>query len=367
MNASSEGFEIDFLPVGEGDRSGDAIAVRYRADGKESIMVYDGGTQNSGERLVEHIRTHYNSNHVDFVVNSHPDNDHASGLSVVLENMTVGAVWMHRPWEYSTQISHYFKDKRITDQSLAQRFKDKMSAAYALEELAVRKRVPMYEPYQGSQIGKFLVISPERNWYLHELVPAFAKTPEVKAPLTTLKSLFGGQLQRAAEGLKAYLDEHWHIESLREDVETSAENESSAVLVSDIGGKRILLTGDAGTQALHRSANYVESLGHTLTTTNFIQVPHHGSRHNVSTSSLDRVVGQRVAQGNRSKIAFISAGKESTTHPRKMVVNAFIRRGATTIATQGQSKRWAHQYPDRQGWSAAVPLDFSNRVESWDN
>ena len=53
------GCEIDFLPVGNGDKSGDAIAVRYGYPGNYKVMVYDGGTKESGEALVEHIRKHY--------------------------------------------------------------------------------------------------------------------------------------------------------------------------------------------------------------------------------------------------------------------------------------------------------------------
>ena len=76
MNTPTK-YEIDFLPVGEGDTSGDAIAVRY-GDGNEwRVMVYDGGTKASGKALVEHIKTHYGTTHVDFLVNSHPDQDHA--------------------------------------------------------------------------------------------------------------------------------------------------------------------------------------------------------------------------------------------------------------------------------------------------
>jgi beta-lactamase superfamily II metal-dependent hydrolase len=79
----NEGYEIDFLPVGSGERSGDAICVRYGTPGYYKVMVYDGGTKESGEALVKHIREHYGTHHVDYVVCSHPDADHAFGLSVV--------------------------------------------------------------------------------------------------------------------------------------------------------------------------------------------------------------------------------------------------------------------------------------------
>ena len=77
-------FEIDFLPVGNGESSGDAIAVRWGTPSGYQILVYDGGTRESGAALVDHVQQYYGTRRVDHVVSSHPDGDHASGLSVVL-------------------------------------------------------------------------------------------------------------------------------------------------------------------------------------------------------------------------------------------------------------------------------------------
>ena len=145
-------YEIDFLPVGDGNTSGDAIAIRYSDGETWKTMVYDGGTKASGEKLVEHIKTYYQTNHVDFLVNSHPDQDHASGLSVVMEELSVGELWIHRPWLHTEEILHHFKDGRTTADSLAQKFKDKMPYSWALERIAIEKGIKIFEPYQGSKI-----------------------------------------------------------------------------------------------------------------------------------------------------------------------------------------------------------------------
>lgn len=362
------GFEIDFLPVGNGDRSGDAIAIRYGTPGNYKVLVYDGGTKDSGQALVDHIKEHYGTSRVDHVVNSHPDGDHASGLSVIMEQMEVGELWLHRPWQYSNVILNYFKDGRITDNSLAERLKEKMAAAYALEQLAQKNNVPIYEPYQGATVGNFTVLSPEKDWYIHTLIAEFTKSPEQKASATNATGLLGA-LTKAAAAAAAWVTEHWGVESLREDVQTSAENESSVILFGQLSDKGILLTGDAGIRALTVTADYSETNGIFLPNRlDFVQVPHHGSRNNVSTSSLDRIIGPRKASndGFMNKTAYVSAGKESTTHPRKAVTNAFIRRGATVVATQGQTKCYTHNMPQRPGWGPAAALGFSAVVESWD-
>jgi beta-lactamase superfamily II metal-dependent hydrolase len=322
---SNIGFEIDFLPVGNGDRSGDAIALRYGNPGNYKVMVYDGGTKESGEMLVSHINKYYGTNYVDYVVNSHPDADHSSGLAVVLEQMRVGQLWMHKPWSYSSTILGYFKDGRITDNSLAERLKNSMGSAYALQQIAEKRGIAIYEPFLGAQIGDFVVLSPEKNWYVHNLIEEFQKSPEQKKADEYASMTFKNYLKAVSEGAKAaisWVAEHWGIESLRDDVETSAENESSVILYGVIADKGILLTGDAGARALTAVADVTEANRISLPDTlKFIQIPHHGSRHNVSSSILDRIIGPRKSanDGQTTKIAFISADKESTQDGIKCV------------------------------------------------
>ena len=368
-------FEIDFLAVGSGERSGDAVAIRYEADGAYRVIVYDGGTKESGQRLVEHILRYYGTDYVDHVVNSHPDNDHASGLSVVLEELRVGTLWMHRPWNYSHIILDYFKDGRISSESLKQRLQDKMRAAYELETIAASRQIPVKEPFQGENIGLFHVLSPAQDWYVHSLIPAFEKSPEQKAAESAARHLATYPLlksitEAAKRGL-TWVAEHWSGELLRDDVETSAENESSVILYGYMQqeGEGIILTGDAGTQALTAAADYLERNNVSAPEhVKFIQVPHHGSRHNVSPSTLNRFLGPKLLAPplSASKIAYVSASAESTTHPRKMVTNAFMRRGAQVIATRGQDKCYSRGTPGRPGWRPVTPLAFFDKVEGWE-
>lgn len=351
-----DGYEIDFIPVGNGDKSGDAIAIRYGSEGNFRVIVIDGGTKESGGALVNHIRQYYKTDFVDYVVNTHPDGDHTSGLSVVLEELQVGELWIHRPWKYSAKIKDLFKDGRITSNSLSERLKDDLISAYVLEEIAERKNITIKEPFAGSQIGDFIVLSPSRKWYL-ELVPHFDKTPEAKVPEQSLTS-------RAFQKLASWIDEEWDIETLSESGDTSAENESSVILYGNIGNKGILLTGDAGIMALTNAADYADSIDIDLIACSFVQIPHHGSRHNVSPSVLNRIVGTKKEKGTEPiKTAFVSVSENSTKHPRKVVINAFLRRGAKVIATQGIIKCNYYNFPSRPGWSTAVPLPFCYQVE----
>lgn len=361
--ADQVGYEIDFLAVGDGEKSGDAIALRYGLPGAYKVMVVDGGNKESGQALVDHIKDCYQTTHVDFLVNTHPDSDHASGLEVVMENLQVGAAWVHQPWNYPEKIISWFKDGRITVDSLRDRLQDALYHAYRIEEIAKTKHVPLYEPFQGCKIGDFYVVSPSREWYL-EIIPHFAKTPESKkaAPASGFRERAG----MITEKIKAWLDERWDLETLQDGESTSYDNESSVILYAYIANRGILLTGDAGVEALTHAADYLESFNIDLPNTlKFIQIPHHGSRHNVGPTILNRLIGTRVLAGSEPRIkAFVSAGAKSESHPRKVVTNAFKRRGAKVVQAKGSAIVHRHNAPDREGWHGADEVPFYDKVES---
>ena len=360
-------YEIEFLPVGNGEKSGDCILFHYFEDGIEKIIAYDGGTRKSGEAMVAHIKKYYGTHKIDYLINSHPDGDHVSGLIYVLENMDVGEVWIHQPWKYSDEILDLFHDGRMTANSLSERMKEKLRMAHCVYELAEEKSIPIYEPYAGAQIGPFTVLSPDKEWYINTLVPDFSKPP-TKAKLVIEK--FVDSLESFAETVKNILREAWNEENLPNNVETSAENDSSVILYADILNKGILLTGDSGVKALTKAAEYAENHGLQIQEyIKFVQVPHHGSRRNVSTESLDRLIGSALGSEPSifQKTALVSASPGSKKHPRDRVVNAFMRRGFKVIATKGSIKRHYHGMPERTGWTSASPLEFSYEVDDTDN
>src|SRR5690606_33628430 len=112
----------------------------------------------------------------------------------------------------------------------------------------------------------------------------------------------------------------------------SAENEMSVVQFAELCGERILLTGDAGREGLSDAINYAPYVGLGLPGIDRFQVPHHGSRRNVSTEILDRLLGERLpsptAAGAGRFTAIISSAKKDERHPRRSVVRAMIHRGA---------------------------------------
>lgn len=161
-------YEVDFLAVGEGERSGDAIALRFGEDlagppRQQTVVIIDGGTKESGEALVQHVRTFYGTSEVDLILSTHPDVDHASGLTVLLEELTVHELAMHRPWEHACEIRNIFKSGKRLEEKLEKA----LEAAADLESLAEQKGVRIIEPFQGvgNESGSLLVLGPSREYY----------------------------------------------------------------------------------------------------------------------------------------------------------------------------------------------------------
>ncbi len=358
-------YEVDFIGIDEETTDADAICFRFFADNlnRYVVGVYDGGTQIYGEALMEHLNKYYFSGienpTIDFVICSHSDQDHASGLATILENFNVDNLIMNRPWLYIDEIFDKVTDGRITKQSLEERLRKSYPYIDNLEKIADEKGIMIYEAFEGLTIfNKLKVLSPSRDFYLDLLVES-NKTPlSEKASVNIFKQMKTSILNAL---------ESWTNELLREDVATSAENESSVVLFGDMEDESFLLTGDSGVRALGAAIDYASNIGINLQDVKLQQIPHHGGRHNISPSILDKLIGPRINESDTPhKTAFVSVAKGSD-HPKKMVVNAYIRRGVNVYEARTYTL-WHHiNTPSRDNFSSVSCLEFSEQVEDWDD
>ena len=142
----------------------------------------------------------------------------------------------------------------------------------------------------------------------------------------------------------------------------------SVVLYGDFGpGRRVLLTGDAGIWGLTMAKCYAAKNGLAMQDFMFVQVPHHGSRRNVGPTILNSILGPIKPNGTPPhSLAYVSAPKDDDTHPRKMVLNAFIRRGYEVAATQGNKIVYWGGFPARPGYGPLPMLPFATQVEDYD-
>jgi hypothetical protein len=361
----SDFYELDFLDV-ESAKSGDAIALRYELNGETFIHVVDGGVQDTGDKVVEHLRQYYgNPGYIDRVVASHPDGDHTGGLRTVLNEFAVGELWMLRPWLYAAEVIGRFS-RFSSVENLQKHLREIYPNIAALEEIATAKGIPIHEPFQGAALGSFRVLAPTKARYLNLLVES-KRTPEsmVEAEKSVAAKL-GVFLEKTATRAISLLKAAWGEEAFSSE-ETSAENEMSIVQYANLCGYRLVLTADVGRAGLNEAAIYAPHVGLALPGVHRFQVPHHGSRRNVSTEVLDCWLGPRLpskpASGTEKFTAIISSARLDEDHPRKAVIRALVHRGAIVLTTEGKNLCISQYAPQRQGWVPAIPVAYPEQQE----
>ncbi|HEX8444015.1 MAG TPA: competence protein ComEC [Allosphingosinicella sp.] len=357
--------EIDFLAV-ESGKSGDAITIRSAVNGSQVITVVDGGFTDMGETIVKHLQDNYDDPaYIHNVVLTHPDGDHAKGLKFVLENVLVAHLWMNRPWLYVSELLPKFKNCTSADW-LRNKLRSEYSNVADLEDIANERRIPIMEAFPGTSIGHFTVLAPSKQRYL-DLIVSSDRTPEPAAAsaydfMKALSSLTETIARAAINLVKAA----WGVETFSAS-DTSSENDMSLVQYADFGGVKFLLTGDAGRGTLSEAADYATYLGVILPGIDRFQVPHHGSRRNVSTEVLDRWLGTRLSSpvpaGSETFQAFISSAAADPDHPRKAVERAIHHRGGKVYATEGASIRTGWNAPERAGWTSATSRPYPEEQE----
>lgn len=101
------------------------------------------------------------------------------------------------------------------------------------------------------------------------------------------------------------------------------------------------------------ATDYINNLGVSLTDLNFLDVPHHGSKRNLSSKVLKRI---------KADTAFVSAPKDSPKHPAKKITNALNKRGMRVFVNKYSTLLHHNGGPDR-GWSTAQEEPFYDKVE----
>ncbi|MER9561062.1 hypothetical protein [Mesorhizobium sp. M0571] len=345
---------VDFLPVG--DSNGDAIIIKYGQGDTFYLQVVDGGYTQVGEEMIEHIEEYYGKDVIihDMVV-SHADNDHAKGLIPVFKRFRVGSLWMNRPWLYAQEVLDNFhgnwslegwvKEVRANHEYLVE-----------LEVLARGRGIEPKEVFRGAQIGPFHVLAPSRERYI-SLIPDLDKTPPPYKSEGVVKSLV-----EAVRGVLDRIKETLDVETLDPNPPaTSASNETSVVQLGLYDNRKILLTADVGPVGLMEAAQYAQSRGF-LSAPDMIQIPHQGSRRNVTPAVLNAWLGEPNGGNARRGAALLMVGRNKTEHPRNKVKNAFIRRGYPVFL--GRSTTWMHMpYGYDLRGSAMTPETFSYDVE----
>ncbi|MFR9806483.1 MBL fold metallo-hydrolase [Pseudonocardia sp. RS010] len=339
-------IEIDFLRVGEESNSGDAITGRLtRPDtGDYAVFVVDGGFESVGHEIVEFVQTRYNTDVVDLVISTHPDQDHISGLYVVVEELRVAELLLHRPSLYgytdSDEVKAAEADKLA---ALARSFGTIVTSPFARQT------------YLG---GALTIAGPTEDFYREQLAEQASTRSKIELAVRKYA-------HKAAEAIRASLTPIFGEppETLLTDHGgTTPRNNMSVVTEIQVDDNRILLTGDAGVPALNGAMETLDLIRVYPSDFDVVQMPHHGSRHNVDRDTLDRLLGQKTTIRRGSAVASVAA--KADDYPRAEVANAFKRRGYPVFRTAGSNFWWQRGAPARSDYSPATELPWLEENEN---
>jgi len=330
--------EIDFLQVSTTSKSADALTARWTLpSGNIAIAVIDAGYTDFGDTVADHVERHYGTRAVDLVISTHPDQDHVEGLEKVLLRLEVATLLIHVP-----RLHGYTQDA-VAGQH-----------AEDLLRIANARGTRVEEPFSGAQYleGSVTIMGPDRGYYesllQEQVLQARAGRALARRFVTRARDL----VRNVVPGDPG--------ETLVDDAGgTSARNNTSVVAIIEADGQRLLFTGDAGVPAINRSLDVAPVSAHTI---GFLDVPHHGSHHNVDPPLLDRLRQLGPATGIT---AFVSSSDKDNDHPSPRVTNALKRRGFNVFTTENGNIWHRSGAPERPHYHDITPLPWLDESEGW--
>ena len=344
--------EVDFLPASQ-SKSADAILIRVGtfsyenpASNQQTVILIDSGYKECAETIKAHLCGYYGCRkpHIDYVFITHPDRDHIAGFNALLddEDVSIGHVYIHDPWEHCTEIFKKDADGRRTRKSVERKIDEAFeNLGDVLEKLDDRK-IPHEAFFAGDY--KFVddyvvdVLGPSEDYY-KSLVKDF---------VLEYCSSQGGESVYEEKPTLARPDD----KSFLREPTTSPKNRTSMILLLSryTDGDQeplILFTGDAGVDSLERAYKHAaEDLTVNLQGLRKLQLPHHGSVKNVS---------RGVLRCFNAGSYIVSASTKEDQHPSKPLINYIVGRLKKTVlcATEDCQLCLSFDGAPSRGWGPA--------------
>lgn len=268
-------YYVHILSVGDAD----AIVINYQDDNTRWwTIVVDAGNVGDGEKIKCYIKHIENGSFIiDYAVCTHPDKDHKGGFFDLFAdaNVLISNFVFANP---ETILSSDWRRLQFQTGLLAQKGKETYNNPtddnVNLIDIIQRSNTNIYQwAYNIDFAGVPLkIVGPTTQFLkdsIYEMALNFAELSDENEA-----ELYNEDETLTDEEAKSVMD------TKKED---SPTNKASLILLFHLDNRKYLLTGDACSKSIHDVADaYGEEVkGCTL------KVPHHGSKHNLTTEVID--------------------------------------------------------------------------------
>lgn len=337
-------FVIDFVYVGDGD----GIVIWGRnPDEHDFVFFLDGGNQEFGSTIVEHYKKWikpylYDKKTIAFI-NSHPHADHINGLIEIVKELGDEMTWgiYNDPVKFiSEELRENIKQSALRNEDadidhLYKSFQKIQELNDLCEQYNIEKKEAISDAFNYNEIK---IVSPTREFY----------TAKVQL-FTNIDFLKKVDYTKSFSEVDETLESLTPCDIVDKKNDASPENLSSTVIeLVDSSNKRYLLTSDSGVE----SFDDMEKNGFNTENLNFVQLPHHGSRRNISTNWI----------GKFAPKMFLISAEGNKKHPRKAVLSCIKKNlpNCKTYSTHKNKGTISYTtnrsiFPNRN-WGSAEPL-----------
>ena len=292
-------YEVHILDVGDAD----AIVIKYRATEQSPLVtaVVDAGNLGNGQKVLDCIgKSDDGKYHVDYAFCTHPDKDHKGGFFDMFSDRraVISNFCAFDPWEYlsSRDFTYINKISNAKERARAM-FNHPTDATLNLLDIAENRGVKQ-QISKGSYCTKIplRVLGPSDDLYRECAIGMAENFAEIT-----------DEPEFEVYDENAIPDESSARSIIDEDDDTSIPNRSSLILLFEPSdGRKFLLPGDANCASIKAVIDECGEQLHGCT----LKVPHHGSKHNLTTEIIDSLA---------PRSAVISA-KGSKKHPSSAIV-----------------------------------------------
>jgi len=336
MSFDTDKYEIDILNV----KDADSILIRcYNGETPYTVLI-DAGNISDCDNIKNHLKNKYQNTIIDLAICTHPDKDHIGGFFGLLDadEITINEFWLIDPAEYldETDIKHY-QNKSNAMTAVRKIFNKPNDSSQNLITKLLAKEIPTYSVIAG-RVHKDIpikVMAPTKGYYA-EKVKEMVADYGVKTYEESDTTIYDENALPAEDDVKSVIDL---------DDDPSPFNAGSIVLLFEPSAdKKYLFAGDSNCASL---SVMLESYEKELQNITMLKVPHHGSKHNLTTEIIECL---------SPKISIISA-KGTKKHPNSGIVH-WLSKSGNVYSTHKHSGGLHYHIglSSRQGSTNATPL-----------